>query len=119
MTRTARPMIAPPNDELIHNGPMTVEMRTDDTGLRALGGGIGRFHTGGATEPWVLPYEEILYTLSGRMRLHFDGDVLEAAPGEVVIIPQGAEVVYEGEAGTSAFFAITPSNWADEQPAAS
>jgi ethanolamine utilization protein EutQ len=32
----------------------------------------------------------------------------------VVTIPKGVEVVYEGEAGTSAFFAITPSDWAEE-----
>ena len=116
MSEALKPMTAPVVEEhnIIENGPMTVEMRTENCGLFQLGGGIGRFNQTGATEPWRLPYEEVLYTLSGRLRLRFGDEVLEAGPGEVVTIPKGVEVVYEGEAGTSAFFAITPSDWAEE-----
>ena len=91
MSEALKPMTAPVVEEhnIVENGPMTVEMRTENCGLFQLGGGIGRFNQTGATEPWRLPYEEVLYTLSGRLRLRFGDEVLEAGPGEVGDHPEG------------------------------
>lgn len=117
MTETLTPALAPALDRLTFaNGPMTVELRSASTGLRQLGGGIIRFDDGGAGDPWRLPYEEMLCVLTGILRIRYDDAVLEAGPGEVVTIPRGAEVVYEGDPGTTAFYALTPADWYREHP---
>ena len=119
MTETQMtPRTAPPAlpENIIHNGAMTVELRTANCGLSQSAGGVGRFDVAGRTEPWKLPYEEVLYVLTGVVRLGFADGEIEARPGDVVTIPRGSEVTYGGDAGTSAFFALTPSDWAEEHP---
>ncbi|MEU9478722.1 cupin domain-containing protein [Streptomyces sp. NPDC048191] len=117
MSEELKPQLAPRVEKyVIENGPMTVEMRTQKTGLSQLGGGIARFDKGGATAPWKLPYEEVMCVLTGTLRLTFGDEVLEAGPGDVVTIPRGVEVIYEGEAGTTGFYALTPADWYREYP---
>ncbi|MFF8380523.1 cupin domain-containing protein [Streptomyces sp. NPDC015661] len=117
MSEELKPQLAPRVEKyVVENGPMTVEMRTERKGLSQLGGGFARFDKGGATAPWKLPYEEILCVVTGTLRLTFGDEVVEARPGDVVTIPRGAEVIYEGEAGTSAFYALTPADWYREFP---
>ncbi|MCW4355207.1 cupin domain-containing protein [Hoyosella sp. YIM 151337] len=117
MTDSVRPVAAPQQERYtFDNGPMTLELRSVRTGLTDLGGGILRFDDGGVGEPWKLPYDELLYVISGTLQLHFDGETLTLAPGEVAAIPRGAEVVYEGAPGTTAFYALTPADWHIEYP---
>ncbi|WP_158888090.1 hypothetical protein [Amycolatopsis anabasis] len=99
------------------NGPMLVELRTGGKGLSHLGGGIIRFDDGGKTEPWRLPYEEIVGVIEGELVLHADGvDPVVVPAGEMATLPKGATVVYEGAPGTRAFYALTPSDWFKQYP---
>jgi len=41
--------------------------------------------------PHHVSREEVLYVLSGTLRVTLDGDVTEAAPGDVVLVPAGAQ----------------------------
>lgn len=77
-----------------------------------LGGGFARFRTDDALEGWTLPYDEVFYVLSGELTLHWQDERLVARPGEVLLIPRGATVTYEGVAGTKAFFVLHPRDWA-------
>ena len=117
MPQEPAPALAPATEKFtIDNGPMTVELRSATRGLTRIGGGIIRFDHGGAAEPWKLPYEEILCVLTGTLRIKFADDLLEAGPGEVITVPHGAEVVYEGEPGTTAFYALSPADWYRKKP---
>jgi ethanolamine utilization protein EutQ len=100
----------------VHNGPMEVELRSAPNGLKQLAAGIIRFDEGGSTDPWRLPYEEALFVMDGRLRLHVDATTVVVDPGEVVTIPRGATVVYEGDPGTRAFYALTPADWYKTHP---
>jgi ethanolamine utilization protein EutQ (cupin superfamily) len=117
MENGPKPVGAPQQDRYtFDNGPMKLELRSARTGLNELAGGILRLDDGGAGEPWKLPYEELLYVITGNLRLRFADQTLALAPGEVAAIPRGAEVVYEGDPGTTAFYALTPANWHVEHP---
>ncbi|MFI8975030.1 hypothetical protein ACIGO9_19235 [Nocardia asteroides] len=117
MSDHTKPAAAPAIEKYtVPNGPMTVELRTAPNGLKQLGGGIIRFDDGGSGEPWKLPYEEVLCVLTGTLRVAFDDTEIVAGPGEVVTIPRGALVVYTGEPGTSAFYALTPADWYKQHP---
>ncbi|OXR41226.1 Ethanolamine utilization protein EutQ [Nocardia cerradoensis] len=99
------------------NGPMTVELCTVRKGLDDLGGGFIRFDNGGKTDPWRLPYEEIIVVISGELTLHVEGGESITAPaGAVVTIAKGAGVVYEGTPGTRGFYALTPADWHKRYP---
>ncbi|MEV6059950.1 cupin domain-containing protein [Nocardia asteroides] len=110
--------LAPSNPKFsFDNGPMVVDLRTPGKGLSDLGGGVVRFDQGGSTDPWRLPYEEIIYVISGELTLHIDGGASLSVPaGEVVTIGKGAKVVYEGTPGTQGFFALTPADWHKTYP---
>ncbi|WP_148222425.1 hypothetical protein [Rhodococcus opacus] len=117
MENNPQPVVAIQQDRYtFDNGPMKLELRSARTGIDQLAGGILRFDDGGAGEPWKLPYDEMLYVITGTLRLRFADQILSLAPGEVAAIPRGAEVVYEGEPGTTAFYALTPADWHVEHP---
>ena len=101
---------------VVANGPMTIEMRSVPSGLTALAAGIVRFDEGGSTDPWSLPYEEVFHVSSGELRIHIGDDMVAAGPGEVLTIPRGTTVVYEGTSGTEAFYALTPADWYRTHP---
>lgn len=106
--------LAPFNSEFTaENGPVKVERRSFPNGLTELSVGIVRFPEAGSTEPWTLPYEEAFYVIKGRLVLHHDDSSVVVGVGEVVTLEKGCTVVYQGDAGTSAFFSLVPANWLD------
>ncbi len=59
-------------------------------------------------EPKTLNYEEIILVLEGSFGIQLtDGQRLVAGPGDVLHIPEGTTVKYEG-VKAKLFFAITP-----------
>jgi len=117
MTDELKPKLAPALERFtVEDGPMTVELRSAGQGLKHIGGGIIRFDQGGSGQPWKLPYEEMLHVLTGTLRLRFGTEQLVAVPGDVVTVPRGAEVAYEGDPGTTAFYALTPADWYRDHP---
>lgn len=91
---------------------ITVRDRSQGSDLEELAGGTMHFSAeGGSSSPWTLAYEELIFVSSGRLRVHCGDMTITGDPGDVISIPQGIEVVYEGEPHTVVFYALTPSNW--------
>lgn len=97
------------------NGPVTIDRRSEPSGLTELSAGFVTFTETGATDPWTLPYEESFYVIEGEMTVILDGERITARAGEVLTLERGVSVVYEGTEGTRAFFSLVPADWRKQQ----
>lgn len=83
---------------------------------RAVGGdlsgtmaaGVARFDD--CSVAWTVLYDEIVYVIDGVFRLAMPDGVLEGEAGDILWIPEGTELKYEGESA-SIFYAVYPGNW--------
>jgi quercetin dioxygenase-like cupin family protein len=57
--------------------------------------------------PHHVSREEVLYVLSGTLRVTLDGDVTEAAAGDVVVVPAAAQFGASNQADTPATAWVT------------
>ena len=62
-------------------------------------------HTDGV--PHHVSREEVLYVLSGTLRVTMDGDATEAAAGDVVLVPAGAQFGVSNQTGSPATAWVT------------
>lgn len=69
--------------------------------------GYGFARMTNAKIPWTITYDEILLIVSGVLRVHIGGKVLEAGPGDSIWLPAGTELIYECESCLMAY-AIHP-----------
>ena len=87
---------------------------------RAIGGdlsgtmaaGVARFHD--CSVAWTVLYDEVVYVIEGLFRLDMPDGVLEGRPGDVIWIPEGTELKYQGQ-NASIFYAVYPGNWKELQ----
>lgn len=70
--------------------------------------GYGFARMTNAKIPWTITYDEILLIVSGVLRVHIAGKVLEAGPGDSIWLPAGTDLVYECESCLMAY-AIHPT----------
>ena len=61
---------------------------------RTMGVGIGRF---AAPIEWAVHYDEIMVVLEGRFRVRLADRTIEAAPGDLIWVPQGTRFTTEGD----------------------
>lgn len=94
-------------------GSITIDRRGRSTGLRHIGAGIAEWADATPSEPWVLPYEEALYIISGELTIEADGYAVVGRTGDVVTAEKGVEMVTYATPGTRVFFASYPGNWQD------
>ncbi len=73
---------------------------------KRLGAGVGVFEK--CSVKWTLDYDEVLFIIDGKLRLHVAGKIYEAGPGDVLWIPSGTAIVYEATAATRFFYAVSP-----------
>lgn len=97
------------------NGPLAIDRRSKPSGLRELSAGFVEFTETGATEPWTLPYEEVLYVVQGELTLTHGEEQVVAQAGDLVTLEKGATVVYAGTAGTRLVFSLVPADWLEAQ----
>ena len=69
--------------------------------------GYGFARMTNAKIPWTITYDEILFIVSGLLRVRIGGKVLEAGPGDSIWLPAGTELTYECESCLMAY-AIHP-----------
>lgn len=77
-----------------------------------LGTGFARFTN--AEIPWTVQYDEVVLVLEGELEIRTPDGVLKAGPKDSIWLPKGTELTYIS-ASALVFYAIHPSNWAEEK----
>lgn len=75
---------------------------------RTMGGGIATFD--GCSIEWTVLYDELVVVLEGRFRLRLGRRRIEAGPGDVIWIPEGTALRYEGDKAVVAYV-LYPVDW--------
>lgn len=60
-------------------------------------------------------YDEIIYVIEGTLKIRVGNGEIIGAPGTLVWLPKGTDVIYEGEDALVAY-GVYPVNWADAHP---
>ena len=88
-------------------GDAQIAWAVPDAGGAPLPCGFGRLHEAQA-EPKTLAYDELVLVLEGTLGIRMeDGSQLEAAAGDLIVIPRNTTVTYFGR-GAKLFFVVTP-----------
>lgn len=74
--------------------------------------GIARFDN--CSIAWTVLYDELIVTLEGKFRLRVGEQVFDTVPGDVLWVPKGTALAYEGE-GATVFDALDPVDWRTRQ----
>lgn len=77
----------------------------------SMGGGVATFDA--CSIEWTVLYDELIVVLEGTFRLRLGGSesgTIEARPGDVIWLPEGTPVRYEGD-GAKVFYALSPVDW--------
>ncbi len=75
---------------------------------KTMGAGIACFDNCSIT--WTVLYDELIVTLEGKFRLRVGEQVFDTVPGDVLWVPKGTALAYEGE-GATVFYALDPVDW--------
>lgn len=75
---------------------------------QTMGAGIACFD--GCSIEWTVLYDELIVVLEGHFRLRLGDRVVEAAPGDVIWVPERTPLAYEGEQAR-VFYALYPVDW--------
>ncbi|HET6160672.1 MAG TPA: cupin domain-containing protein [Dongiaceae bacterium] len=75
---------------------------------RTMGAGIATFD--GCSIEWTVLYDELIVVLEGTFRLVVGKETHFCSPGDVVWIPEGTPLRYEGD-GSTVFWALYPADW--------
>lgn len=73
---------------------------------KQMGAGVGVFEK--CSVEWTLDYDEVLFIIDGKLRLHVSEKTYEAGAGDVLWIPSGTAIVYEATVRTAFFYAVSP-----------
>lgn len=75
---------------------------------RSMGAGIATFDA--CSIEWTVLYDEVIVVLEGRFRLRVGAQTIAGDPGDVIWIPEGTALRYEGERAV-VFYALHPVDW--------
>jgi ethanolamine utilization protein EutQ len=81
---------------------------------RTMGAGLATFD--GCSIEWTVLYDEVIVVLDGWFRLRLADRTVEAGPGDVLWIPEGTPLRYEGD-GATVFYALHPVDWRERHKA--
>lgn len=73
-----------------------------------MGAGIATFDA--CSIEWTILYDEVIVVLDGAFRLWVGDDCRDMAAGDVIWLPEGAPLKYEGT-GARVFYALAPVDW--------
>lgn len=92
-------------------GTARIARLVTDEVSKTMGAGIAIFD--GCSIEWTVLYDEAIVVLEGTFRLRLGkgySQVIEAKPGDVIWIPEGTPLKYEGE-GARVFYTLDPVDW--------
>lgn len=119
MTTTSASQYTPafdPQHQKRH-GPAAIEHRTATSGMELLGTYFMTFDEPGHSDPWTVEYDETAFVIEGHARFVVAGPAgdieVDAAEGELIVLPKGTTVRYGAEPGTRLLLSIAPVNWRD------
>jgi len=88
----------------------------DSSNSEAMSVWFGRYGAG-ATNEWIVTYDEMIVTITGRFSVRGeDGVTTTAGPGEVIFLTKGTRVIYSADEETQVAGATYP-HWQDAQRA--
>jgi ethanolamine utilization protein EutQ len=62
---------------------------------------------------WTLTYDEIDIVLEGTLQIETNGDIVEAGPGECIIIPKNSHIHFQSPTTCKYLYIVYPTNWTD------
>jgi len=74
----------------------------------SMAAGFARFD--GCQISWTLLYDEVVVVMEGTFRVRTPDGVLEGEKGDVLWLPDGTELQYEGDEALI-FYAVYPGDW--------
>ena len=89
-------------------GRATISRLVGPESSKTMGAGIARFDD--CSIAWTVLYDELIVTLEGKFRLRVGDEVFDTVPGDVLWVPKGTALAYEGERAT-VFYALAPVDW--------
>jgi ethanolamine utilization protein EutQ len=92
-------------------GNASIARLVTDAISKTMGAGVAIFD--GCSIEWTVLYDEAVVVLEGTFRLRVGKDfsqVIEAKPGDVIWIPEGTPLKYEGD-GARIFYTLDPADW--------
>ena len=83
----------------------------------SIAGGVVFFND--AEIPFTLWYDELLICHAVEESFHIvvDNQPRQLAPGDMIWLPAGTSLIYRSKGTATAFWAVTPPDWADRRPA--
>jgi ethanolamine utilization protein EutQ len=89
-------------------GSATIARLVGPDRSRTMGAGIATFD--GCSIEWTVLYDELVVVLEGTFRLRLAGRAIEAHAGDVVWLPEGTALRYEGERAVVCYV-LYPVDW--------
>jgi ethanolamine utilization protein EutQ len=92
-------------------GTASIARLVTDSTSKSMGAGVATFD--GCSIEWTVLYDEAVVVLEGLFRLRTgEGyrQVIEGKPGDVIWIPEGTPLKYEGERA-KIFYTVYPADW--------
>jgi ethanolamine utilization protein EutQ len=62
---------------------------------------------------WTLTYDEMDIVLEGTLQIETNGDIVEAHPGEMIIIPKNSHIHFQSPSTCKYLYVVYPTNWTD------
>ena len=62
---------------------------------------------------WTLTYDEMDIVLEGTLQIETNGDIVEAGPGEMIIIPKNSHIHFQSPTTCKYLYVVYPTNWTD------
>lgn len=96
-------------------GASTNELMNDETGAR-IASGIVYFRD--CEIPFTLWYDEVMicHAVEQTFEIIVDDVPYLMTPGDMMWIPAGTSLVWRSKGTSTAFFAVTPADWAKRKP---
>lgn len=96
-------------------GASTNELMSDETGAR-IASGIVYFRD--CEIPFTLWYDEVMicHAVEVEFEIKVGDAIYPMKPGDMMWIPAGTSLTWRSEGTSTAFFAVTPADWAKRKP---